>query len=212
MRLFSCAVIVSLAVAACGSSGAAGPAGPQGPAGPAGPQGAQGAQGATGAAGAPGATGQQGPPGSPYSVYEGGGQKIGTFISLEQNGLIVDYRDANGLIWSVGSSDGLPRFIQVTLYFTSSDCSGTVYTIGNQRVPPNLLVSAGVFPYNGTPNDYYTESAAFSCSTTTLGINSTFSTGTCTRLSSPQTTCVFPATKIGTLSQPAIQTGPLTVR
>lgn len=207
MRLFSCAVIVSIAVTACGSSGAAGPVGPQGPVGPTGPQGAQGATGATGATGA---AGPQGPPGSPYSVYDCCNQKpVGTFLALEQNGLVVDYRDANGMIWSRNRDTGVPHFIQVTLSFTSVDCSGTAYLpYAAASIPSDLFVSAGVFPYNGTPNDYYTEDRS---GRVTLTASSTFSAGTCTRLSSPITQDYLPTTKAGTLTGPG-GFGLLTIR
>lgn len=208
MRLFSCAVIVSIAATACGSSGAAGPAGPQGPAGPTGPQGAQ---GATGAAGVPGAVGPQGPPGSPYSVYDGGNQKLGTFLALEQNGLVVDFRDSKGMIWSLERRTGNPYFVQVTLFFTSVDCSGQPYAPIAASIPSDLFVSAGIFPYNGTPNDYYTEDPS---GRVTLTANSVFGTGTCRALSSPLTQDYIPARKVGTLTSPGtgFVSGPLAIR
>ena len=123
-----------------GPQGSAGPAGPQGPAGPAGAKGATGPAGPTGSAGPQGpagtngvtgpagTTGPQGPPGlGGVRVVDSQGQDMGSFYPPE--GFL---RQVGPFLFEIGvTPNGFDRPIlpgtTVTLYHTSSDCSGPRY-------------------------------------------------------------------------------------
>jgi hypothetical protein len=119
-----------------GAPGASGAAGASGPAG--GPVGATGAIGPAGASGPPGASGPvgaSGPPGGPVGptgasgpaggldVYDGNntrrGKLIGRYVDM------VSYRDDSGQIFDVSINGG--EIGGHNLYYTTNDCSGTVY-------------------------------------------------------------------------------------
>src|SRR5467141_1264318 len=132
MRSLLPALLITIAVSACsGSRGDVGPAGPQGPTGPQGPQGPQGAQGQQGA------QGPQGPAGLPFTVFEKNGGALGSMLAL--SGRTVTYADpsASHFIWTVDLFTTQPVLPQATLFFTSTDCTGTGYVDGNP--PPQLL-------------------------------------------------------------------------
>jgi hypothetical protein len=117
-----------------GSQGPAGSEGPQGPQGPQGPEGLEGAAGSVGAAGPsgpPGVAGPIGPTGPPgaFEVQTVAGESVGDFVSF------IDNRQAfisiGGAIWRINlqsgviTDTGLPN--QTPYYYTSTDCSGTMY-------------------------------------------------------------------------------------
>lgn len=113
-------------------AGPAGPQGPQGVPGPRGSQGPAGPQGATGPQGQVGATGPQGPSGTgALLVVDSQGKTIGP----------LSWPATAGYIWGVvlkvnGQLLNLPitpngfQDTAVTLFYTSTDCSGTAY-VGN---------------------------------------------------------------------------------
>src|SRR5438132_2625414 len=132
MRSFLSILLLTSAVAACSSSrGDVGPAGSQGPAGPPGPQGPQGPQGSQGPQGA------QGPAGLPFTVFDRNGTALGSMLAL--SGRAVTYSDssASHFIWTVDLFTTVPVFPQATLFFASTDCTGTAYVDGN---PPAQLL------------------------------------------------------------------------
>lgn len=153
MRLLSAAIAVALLTACSGSRGDAGPAGPQGPTGPQGPQGAQGPQGDAGP------QGPQGPPGLPFTVYEKNGAALGALLGI--SGSTVTYADTSQAhyIWTVDLFTAEPLFPQATLFFSSTDCTGTPYVSGNPMPQllfvPNPTFSGLTFPikvYARDPN------------------------------------------------------------
>lgn len=145
MRVLLASLLLVTGVACKGSAGSAGAQGPTGPTG---------SQGATGPQGPTGGTGQQGPPGLPYTVYSGT-QALGSMLGM--TGRTITYADLSSAhyIWTVDVGSGAPVFPVVTLYFASTDCSGTPYSATDDNAPPQLLLASRAFSGALVPFNYY---------------------------------------------------------
>jgi hypothetical protein len=129
MMLMAC-VMIGCVESAPGGSGAQGPKGDPGPMGPPGPQGPPGIQGPVGPAGS-----------SDGLIYvDADGREVGPAYSI----MTVD---VHGLVWIMdtetvrtGELNGIP-YPAVSPYYTTTDCSGTVY-----------VSAAPLTPFKGDPD------------------------------------------------------------
>ena len=129
-----------------------GPAGPQGPVGPQGPAGPAGLQGPQGARGPRGAAGPQGPAGTPAfqaRLVDADGDTIGPIVTLEQVSIVAAEIAGETYILNVGGAMSGPTqphgFRPSPLYYTTTDCSGPVYT---HAFSSNLLRRAAITDTN----------------------------------------------------------------
>ena len=198
--LFPTLLLAASVLGACnGGRGDVGPAGPQGPAGLQGPTGPQGPPGTTGV------PGTQGPPGLPYTV-SGANGTLGAMLGL--SGRTVTYVDTSPsrYVWTIDLGNAQPRFPQETLYFATTDCSGTPYVADNPMLQLLFVPDPASF---GTsfPVKYYARDPN-SPSLTTVTIQSQL-----TNVCSPAGgTAAYKALVAGQMTQPAVNATPITYR
>jgi hypothetical protein len=101
-----------------------------------------GLRGKTGPAGAPGpkgAPGGQGAPGPSLWLVDASGAKIALVMDRDSDGTYNGF--AGGLLWTIDSNQGLlmPMSSTGTVYFTTSDCTGTGYWSTSAGGSPGLL-------------------------------------------------------------------------
>ncbi len=202
MRSSLPALLIASVVAACSTSrGDVGPTGPQGPAGPQGPQGPQGPSGPAGA------QGTQGPAGLPFTVFEKNGAALGSMLSL--SGRTVTYADpsVSHFIWTVDLFTTQPVLPQATLFFTSTDCTGTAYVDGNP--PPQLLfVPDPAFTGQTFPVNLYARDP----NSSSLVVVNTQSQRTTSCSPAAGSRSLFQAIVATQLAQPTVGLWPLTYR
>lgn len=128
------------ATGATGPQGPAGPAGPQGPQGPAGATGATGPQGPAGPAGPTGATGATGPQGPAGPVgpqgatglsavaFNQSGDQLGFLIEIDKGATTQRAILAYHPLPTAGfPQDRIVAADDTALYYSGSNCTGTVY-------------------------------------------------------------------------------------
>jgi hypothetical protein len=198
-----------LFLAACtGSQGTTGPIGPQGPTGA---QGQSGPTGSTGLQGIAGPTGTQGPPGLPYTVHDQGGvgNALGALLGVSANTITYADTSPSHYIWTLDIGDGHPVFPQVTLYFTSTDCTGTPYAAYNP--PPQLLIAPNPSTYGSnfpTPFPYYARDPS-ATTTQNVTIQSKFTSACAATTGAP---AVYKMIVAGQMTQFAVSVAPITYR
>ena len=201
MRLRPTVLVAAILSACSGSRGDVGPAGPSGPQGPLGPQGPQGPKGDTGS------QGPQGPSGLPFSVVDKTGATLGALLGI--SGRMITYSDASSshYIWTVDLFNAHPTFPQATLYFASTDCSGTPFVDGNPT-PQLLFVPDPAFTGLTFPIDVYARDPA----STSLTVVNTQSQLTATCSTATGSRALFQAMVATQLAQPTVGVSPLAYR
>jgi hypothetical protein len=191
-------LLASIALLACGGDGSTGPAGPAGPAGAAGTAGPQGPAGLTGSAGPPGSTGDA-------------GAHVAALVWKDRNGAIVHVvgsiqtvlgtewliADSAGFVWltdGYGTISPVVAASAPTVFFTSTDCSGTAYF--DSTLLPRMVQAydSDLGSYRTMPSDVAPAAINYG-STRVVGQACTTMSGT-TRASTVLLTASMPATAI----------------
>jgi hypothetical protein len=138
-------------------------------------------------------------------VVDKNGTTLGSMLAL--TGRTVTYADpsASHFIWTVDLFTTVPVLPQATLFFTSTDCTGTPYVDGNP--PPQLLfVPDPAFTGQTFPVDLYARDP----SSTSLTVVSTQSQRTTSCSPAAGSRSLFQAMVATQLAQPTVGLWPLT--
>jgi len=140
-------------------------------------------------------------------VFEKNGAALGSMLGL--SGRTITYADpsTSHFIWTVDLFTTQPLFPQATLFFASTDCTGTPYVDGNP--PPQLLfVPDPAFTGLTFPVDLYARDPSAS----SLVVVNTQSQRTTSCSPATGSRSLFQAMVATQLTQPTVGLWPLTFR